>query len=118
MGLFSSIFNKNNKKKDNQMKFNIEEFVDDLIQKSDLYEIGDMNIGIEEEKKEALTPHNQSNYQLPPLELLDKPEKRIVDNLDIDYVGFTIPDYFVFGYGLDVDEKYRNLPSIYYFPKE
>ena len=50
--------------------------------------------------------------------LLDKPDKRIVDNLDIDYVGFTIPDYFVFGYGLDVDEKYRNLPNIYYYPKK
>lgn len=83
MGLFSSIFNKNNKKKDNQMEFNIEEFVDDLIQKSDLYEIGDMNIGIEEEKKEALTPHNQSNYQLPPLEFLDKPEKRSYTGNDV-----------------------------------
>ena len=50
--------------------------------------------------------------------LLDKPDKRIVDNLKIDYVGFTIPDYFVFGYGLDIDESYRNLPNIYYYPKE
>ena len=48
--------------------------------------------------------------------LLDKPEKRIVDNFKIDYVGFTIPDYFVFGYGLDIDQKYRNLQDIYYIP--
>ena len=48
--------------------------------------------------------------------LLDKPEKRVVDNFKIDYVGFTIPDYFVFGYGLDIDQKYRNLQDIYYIP--
>ena len=43
--------------------------------------------------------------------LLDKPERREV-NVDIDYVGFTIPDKFVVGYGLDYDQKYRNLPYI------
>jgi hypoxanthine-guanine phosphoribosyltransferase len=31
---------------------------------------------------------------------------------DIDYLGFSIPDYFVVGYGLDIDEKGRNLPYI------
>ena len=43
--------------------------------------------------------------------LLDKPEGRKVE-LDADYVGFTIPDAFVVGYGLDYAEKYRNLPYI------
>ena len=43
--------------------------------------------------------------------LLDKPSRREVE-LSIDYVGFTIEDKFVFGYGLDLDEKYRNLPFI------
>ncbi|MBQ9391393.1 MAG: hypoxanthine phosphoribosyltransferase [Lachnospiraceae bacterium] len=43
--------------------------------------------------------------------LLDKPERREV-NVDIDYVGFTIPDKFVVGYGLDYDQKYRNLPYV------
>jgi hypoxanthine phosphoribosyltransferase len=43
--------------------------------------------------------------------LLDKVERRKVD-LTIDYCGFQIPDYFVVGYGLDIDEKGRNLPYI------
>ncbi len=43
--------------------------------------------------------------------LLDKPERRRVD-LKADYYCFIIPDEFVVGYGLDYDEKYRNLPDI------
>lgn len=43
--------------------------------------------------------------------LLDKPERREVE-VPIDYVGFTIPNTFVFGYGLDIDEYYRNLRFI------
>ncbi|MBF1196310.1 MAG: hypoxanthine phosphoribosyltransferase [Fusobacterium periodonticum] len=43
--------------------------------------------------------------------LLSKPERRKV-NIDIDYVGFDVPDKFVIGYGLDYDQKYRNLPYI------
>lgn len=43
--------------------------------------------------------------------LLDKPERRVVD-VKVDYTGFAIPDEFVVGYGLDYDQKYRNLPYI------
>jgi hypoxanthine phosphoribosyltransferase len=43
--------------------------------------------------------------------LLDKPDRHKVD-IKIDYLGFSIPDYFVVGYGLDYDEKGRNLPYI------
>ncbi len=43
--------------------------------------------------------------------LLDKPSRRIED-LSADYVGFTIPDEFVVGYGLDYAERYRNLPFV------
>lgn len=43
--------------------------------------------------------------------LLDKPERRIVD-IKVDYTGFQIPDEFVVGYGLDYDQRYRNLPYI------
>lgn len=47
--------------------------------------------------------------------LLDKPSRREVA-VQYDYVGFTIPNYFVVGYGMDLDEWYRGLPAIYYFP--
>ena len=43
--------------------------------------------------------------------LLDKPERRVVD-VNIDYTAFQVPDEFVVGYGLDYDQKYRNLPYI------
>jgi len=43
--------------------------------------------------------------------LLDKPARRLVE-IQIDYLGFTIPDEFVVGYGLDFAEYYRNLPFI------
>jgi hypoxanthine phosphoribosyltransferase len=43
--------------------------------------------------------------------LTDKPSRRRVP-VDIDYLGFTVPDKFLVGYGLDCDEQYRNLPDI------
>jgi len=49
--------------------------------------------------------------------LLDKKERRVCE-VDVDYTGFEIPDEFVVGFGLDVDEKYRNLPYIGYFEKK
>ena len=43
--------------------------------------------------------------------LLDKPARRLAE-IPIDYTGFSIPDRFVVGYGLDYDERYRNLPYV------
>ncbi len=45
--------------------------------------------------------------------LFDRPYRRLVDDLPVRYVGFTIPDELFFGYGFDLDERYRNLPDIY-----
>lgn len=44
--------------------------------------------------------------------LLDKPEGRVVEGVQVDYSAFTIPDEFVVGYGLDYAQKYRNLPYV------
>jgi len=44
--------------------------------------------------------------------LLDKPDRRIVHEVEADYTGFSIPDQFVVGYGLDYAQRYRNLPYI------
>ena len=44
--------------------------------------------------------------------LLDKPERRVKKQVKVDYTCFTITDEFVVGYGLDYDQKYRNLPYI------
>lgn len=49
--------------------------------------------------------------------LLDKRERRVVD-VPVDYIGFQIPNKFVVGYGLDYDNKFRNLPYIAIFKKE
>ncbi len=43
--------------------------------------------------------------------LLDKPSRREVD-VDVDWIGFSIPDEFVVGYGIDYAERYRNLPHV------
>ena len=44
--------------------------------------------------------------------LLDKPDRREVEDVHVDYTGFVIPDKFVVGFGLDYDQRYRNLPYI------
>lgn len=43
--------------------------------------------------------------------LLDKPDRRVKE-VPVDYLGYSIPDAFVVGYGLDYDQKYRNLPYV------
>ena len=54
---------------------------------------------------------NRGAESIRIVSLLDKPCRRVVP-LDVDYTGFEIPDAFVVGYGLDYNEKYRNLPVI------
>ena len=55
--------------------------------------------------------HDRGPRSVKLCTLLDKPERRVVD-VKVDYTGFEIPDEFVVGYGLDYDQKYRNLPYI------
>ena len=59
--------------------------------------------------KELLASRGPASIKIATL--LDKPSRRKVD-LVADYLGFSVPDEFVIGYGLDYDEKYRNLPYI------
>lgn len=59
--------------------------------------------------KEMLLQRNPKSMEI--CTLLDKPERRVVD-VDVQYTCFNIPDEFVVGYGLDYNQKYRNLPYI------
>jgi hypoxanthine phosphoribosyltransferase len=45
--------------------------------------------------------------------LLDRPYRRLVDDLPVRYVGFTVPDELFVGYGFDLAERYRNLPDLH-----
>ena len=59
---------------------------------------------------EILNKRNPKGIEL--CTLLDKPERRVRKEVEVKYTCFTIPDEFVVGYGLDYDQKYRNLPYI------
>lgn len=55
---------------------------------------------------------NRNPRSLRLCTLLDKPSRRVIPDIHVDYTGFEIPDRFVVGYGLDFDQLYRNLPYI------
>ena len=55
--------------------------------------------------------HDRGPKSLCLCTLLDKPSRRVIQ-VPVDYTGFQIPDEFVVGYGLDYDQRYRNLPYI------
>ena len=54
----------------------------------------------------------RSPASLRVVTLLDRPYRRLVGDLPVEYVGFTAPDEFFVGYGFDVDERWRNLPDL------
>ncbi|MDE7435414.1 MAG: hypoxanthine phosphoribosyltransferase [Lachnospiraceae bacterium] len=54
---------------------------------------------------------NRKPKDLKLCAMLDKPDRRVTD-VSVDYTGFEIPDEFVVGYGLDYDQRYRNLPYV------
>ena len=49
---------------------------------------------------------------LAAVALLDRPYRRLVEDLPLRYVGFTVPDEFFVGYGFDLDGRWRNLPDL------
>jgi hypoxanthine phosphoribosyltransferase len=55
----------------------------------------------------------RSPGSLAAITLLDRPYRRLVDDLPVRYVGFTVPDELFVGYGFDVDERWRNLPDLH-----
>ncbi len=61
--------------------------------------------------------HERNPASLRICTLLNKQERREVD-IPVDYVGFNIPNRFVFGYGLDLDQLHRNLPFVAVFEPE
>jgi len=65
--------------------------------------------------KKILLAHQPESFRIAAL--LDKPSRR-KQPIDADYLGFTIPDQFVVGYGLDFAEMYRNVPDICVIPRE
>jgi hypoxanthine phosphoribosyltransferase len=64
--------------------------------------------------KKVIVAHQPKAFRIAAL--LDKPSRR-KEPVQGDYVGFTIPDEFVVGYGLDYAERYRNLPDICVVPR-
>ena len=89
---------------------NVKEHLDDLIPKhiivDDIIDSGRTLAYL----IEVLKQRNPKNIEL--CTLLDKPERRVKKQVQVKYTCFTIPDEFVVGYGLDYDQKYRNLPYI------
>jgi hypoxanthine phosphoribosyltransferase len=55
---------------------------------------------------------------LAAVTLLDRPYRRLVDDLPVRYVGFTVPDELFVGYGFDLQEGYRNLPDLHVLRRE
>ncbi len=60
--------------------------------------------------REILMARNPASLKI--CTMFDKPERRVVQNIGADYVGCNVPDEFIVGYGLDFNQKYRNLPFV------
>ena len=60
----------------------------------------------------AKTLQLRAPASLAAVTLLDRPYRRLVEDIPVRYVGFTVPDEFFVGYGFDLDERYRNLPDL------
>jgi hypoxanthine phosphoribosyltransferase len=91
-----------------------------LLKDLDLDVVGQDILLVEDVVDTGLTLHTLTktlNLREPrsiaAVTLLDRPYRRLVDDLPVRYVGFTVPDEFFVGYGFDLDERYRNLPDLH-----
>ena len=55
----------------------------------------------------------RSPASLSAVTLLDRPYRRLVEDISLRHIGFTVPDELFVGYGFDLDERYRNLPDLH-----
>ena len=92
--------------------YRLDELSDIVVEGKDILVIGDIvDTGLTTKNvRQYLWGKNPASLRLCCL--LDKPERRQV-NVHVDYIGVTVPDLFLVGYGLDLDDRYRQLPSIY-----
>jgi len=91
-----------------------------LLKDLDLDVIGQDVLLVEDVVDTGLTLHTLSKTlmlrnprSLAAVTFLDRPYRRLVEELPVRYVGFTVPDEFFVGYGFDLDERYRNLPDLH-----
>lgn len=110
--IIASSYVKNNTSEEVKIYYDIRENISgkDVLLVEDIVDTG---ITLNHIRERVLT---QTPNSLRICSFLDKKERRIVD-VPLDYIGFEIPNVFVVGYGLDYDNKFRNLPYISIFKK-
>jgi hypoxanthine phosphoribosyltransferase len=91
-----------------------------LLKDLDLDIVGQDILLVEDVVDTGLTLHTltrtlglRNPRSIAAVTLLDRPYRRLVEELPVRYVGFTVPDEFFVGYGFDLDERYRNLPDLH-----
>ena len=91
-----------------------------LLKDLDLDVVGQDILLVEDVVDTGLTLHTltrtlglRNPRSIAAVTLLDRPYRRLVEDLPVRYVGFTVPDEFFVGYGFDLDERYRNLPDLH-----
>ena len=91
-----------------------------LLKDLDLDIVGQDILFVEDVVDTGLTLHTltrtlglRAPRSIAAVTLLDRPYRRLVEDLPVRYVGFTVPDEFFVGYGFDLEERYRHLPDLH-----